>query len=80
MGGLHPPKPSPCSVERKLARVNIFHLHIYLPGFIVLFPITLEFLLIKESAVGGHMEIPRGECHRHENKFRNETKTFQTFG
>ena len=30
--------------------------------------------------VRGHTEIPGGECHRHENGYRNETMTFRTYG
>ena len=35
MGGFHLLKPSLCSIEKKLALVNIFHLRIYLAGFSV---------------------------------------------
>ena len=39
-----------------------------------------QILLIKESTVQGHTEIPRGECHRHKNGYRNEMMTFHTYG
>ena len=29
--------------------------------------------------VWGHTEIPEGECHRHENRFRKEMTRFQNF-
>ena len=38
-----------------------------------------QILLIKESTVQGHTEIPGGECHRHENGYGNEM-TFRTYG
>ena len=30
--------------------------------------------------VQGHTKIPGGECHRHENGYRNEMMTFCTYG
>ena len=36
-------------------------------------------MLIKESTVRGCTEIPGGECHRHENGYRNEMTTFHTY-
>ena len=29
--------------------------------------------------VQGHTKIPEGECHRHENQVRKETKRFRAF-
>ena len=29
--------------------------------------------------VRGHTKIPEGECHRHENGYRNKTTTFGTY-
>ena len=51
---------------------------IYSPSFICI--MVYRILLIKESMVRGHTKIPGGECHRHENGYRNETMTFCIYG
>ena len=73
-------RPPLGGIEWKLVFVNILKLLlcIYLPSFICI--IVYQILLIKESTVQGHTEIPGGECHRHENGYGNEMMTFRTYG
>ena len=68
--------------EASIVNISMFCLCVYLPSFIIIILFICNWIgvLNKGSTVQGHTEIPGGECHRHENGFRNETTAFRTFG